>query len=142
MCISWHIYNEKAKGEEGNEDRNGNYHDGYFADANDGSTNGLLLEGNDVFSSDIDDEDLENAREEKKILNKIVEAKKNLVNSKHDIDEEGGEKKIYYDSDNPNSPITSSEGESDRKSWKRKIRVRYLTYNSTSSSDVKDGMTL
>ena len=83
-------------------------------------------QGDDVFSSEVDDEDLEDVKEGKKRkLKEVVGAEK------QDICEEGGEEEIYWESGNPDSPCTSSindENDEKKKRRKRNRKVKYPRY--------------
>ena len=61
-----YVDDENAEGRGRNEEGNGIEHDSYLANADNDSSDRLSSEGLDVFSSDVNGEDLEDAREKKK----------------------------------------------------------------------------
>jgi len=88
----------------------------------------LWSEGDDVFSSDVDD-DLDEG-EERNITVKevVVEGEEDVVNcEKQDICEDEGEQDMYQRSENPGSPKSDTEEENDGKKQrkKRKRKVKY-----------------
>jgi len=119
--------------------------DKYLANDYDGSSDRLWSEGDDVFFSNVDDDDFEEGKDKNVIVKEVVvEGEEDVVNSeKHDTCEDGGEEDMYQDLDNPGSPKSDIEEENDgnKQRKKRKRKVKYPRYHSTSSTDLVVGMT-